>query len=206
MFAAVAAQAVPFIRSLPRPAPPVATDQPVQSVQGINPGQLNVKLLPDLIVTDVRIEDDQTAHFKVSNQGTADAVGPIRLSSDAYIGTRRAQQSPGGATLTANLAMGESRWIAVKGYSPIGESYYAGKDYSFPLSQATGFTAYVDAPVYGGGLWGGGDPSREFQQMFGGGGDKGPKCDATIGCIRELDETNNSFTAKGDALVKGKPE
>lgn len=161
---------------------------------------LKARLLPDLVITEVRVDGDSTAYFKVTNQGTADATGFIRVSATAYIGARPGSLQPVNLVGVENLAMGASKWVKAEGFGPWSEPYYVGKDYAFPLGKATAFTVSVDPPPVTSGLPGTG---------LGGGGWFGTdkkKCDSSYGCVRELNETNNSFRAEGDSIGRGKPE
>ncbi|HVF36962.1 MAG TPA: hypothetical protein VNA29_03360 [Sphingomicrobium sp.] len=194
----------PVVRSIP--VPPQVSVPVVEQVivrQG-EAGKLAVTLLPDLVVSEVRVEDDRTAHFKVTNQGTADVRRSFGISADAYIDSRRGEAPLGSGIGPDYLAMGESKWIAISGFSPTSEPYYVGKDYSFPLGKATAFTVRVDPPAASTGGFFGGGGGTDLQDMFGG-GKKAPKCDSN-GCIRESDETNNYLKVEGDAIIRGKPE
>ena len=208
MAAAAQVQVIRLPPMAPSPSPattasPSEAPAPILVVPQARPGELSVKLLPDLVITQVLVEDDRTAHFKVTNQGTADAKGSIRVSADAYIGTRRGESQLGGGPRIEGLAMGESKWVAISGFSPISEPYYVGKDYSFPLSKATGFSARVDPPVFNVGMLGGGDPLSGFAKLT---GSSPPKCYGERGCVLELDENNNGLIVEGDAVGHGKPD
>jgi hypothetical protein len=198
----VAAQAIQTVR-LPPVAPPPAT-RPVatQPVTMAEPGAIQANLLPDLVVTEIRIEDDSTAWFKVVNQGTADAIGQIRVFTNAH--DKTVWGEPGWPESFENLAAGESRWIKVSGYAIRDSgSYYPGKDTTFHLLKAATMSAHVDPPVYKGGGWFGTDPTKSLEDMM---NPKKPACNDKIGCIRELNEENNFLSLDAAAIGHGKPE
>ena len=207
LFILGAAQVIRAAPVAPRPIPPVSA--PVQAPQVVTPnvapegGQIRANLLPDLVVSEVRVEDDTTAWFKVTNQGTADAVGDIRVSADAYVGSRRG--GVGYLHSFTNLASGESKWVEIAGFAFSDGSFYPGRDYSVPLTKVTEFSAYVDPPVYsgGGGWFGSPDPSKSLEDML---DPKKPACNDKIGCIRELHEDNNGLKVDAAAIGHGKPE
>ena len=87
LFVLIAAQAAPMIR-IPPVAAPIARPVVTAPVPMAEPGAIMANILPDLVVSEVRVEDDTTAWFKVTNQGTADAVGRIRVFTGANIASR----------------------------------------------------------------------------------------------------------------------
>ena len=64
--------AVPVMR-----VPPPVTRAPNAAVAPNTAVQANI--LPDLVVSEVRIEDDHTAHIRITNQGTADVKGSFMV-------------------------------------------------------------------------------------------------------------------------------
>src|SRR5215210_2025020 len=177
----VAAQAVQMIR-LPPVAAPATRPVVTAPVPMAEPGAIKANLLPDLVVSEIRVEDDTTAWFRVTNQGTADAIGQIRVFTNANINSLRGE--PGWPESFNDLSAGESRWVKVSGFVARDDgSWYAGKDTSFHLTKATGISAHVDPPVNTSVGWMGTDPSKSLEDMM---NPKKPLCDNKVGCIREL--------------------
>ena len=196
--AALTGQAVQTVRIPPVAAPPpvMAPATPVTPV--IEPVQSNTqlaaRLLPDLVVKQIRIEGDSTIHVLVANEGTA-AAGQFMVNAWANIASHRLV-SPLRATVDS-LAQGESKWVAIGGFYDDDAPTYPPP--SPPqLSKATGVGAMADQPV---GSLGWADPTKSFWPSP----DK-PKCNAERGCVVELHEDNNSLILSGDAIVRGKPD
>jgi hypothetical protein len=150
--------------------------------------QLNI--LPDLVVSEVRIEDDHTAHIRITNQGTADAKGSIKVASSASRGYHRGYPFP---AFVSDLAAGESKWVTSSNYVDPDESFVPGKDMSLPLLSVTGFQATVDP----------GAPPQSMSDFLLHGKSS---CTAEAGCIHELDEKNNSRSFSGAEIGHGKPD
>ena len=165
------------------------------------PGMIRANLLPDLLVSEVRVENDSTAWFKVTNQGTADAVGNIMLFTVAYIDGLYAD--PPYPLGFENLAMSESKWVKVSGYALPTDRYSATGDKSFPLTQATAFTTNLDPKVSSSTGWfGTPQPGQSLDDML----TARKTCTEERGCIPELDEKNNRDKFAADRIGHGKPE
>jgi len=200
LFVLIAAQAAPMIR-IPPVAAPIARPVVTAPVPMAEPGAIMANILPDLVVSEVRVEDDTTAWFKVTNQGTADAVGRIRVFTGANIASRVGQPAyPDGFD---NLAMGESHWVRIAGYSVRGDSGYTGTDTSFALTKATAISAEVDPPINTSVGWFGTSTGMSPEDMM---NKSKSTCSQKIGCIRELNEDNNSFRVEASGIGHGKPE
>lgn len=206
LLALAAAQAVQVLRLPPiaAPGPAPAATVPVLPV---NPGRVSIRMLPDLIVSEIRVEDDNTAWARVTNQGNADAVGPVRVDGTA---TKNAYMS--GSTrepsVFENLPSGESKWVKLTDFMMPPEPYSpasATKDYHFALTSSVYLTVSVDPKVYRPGGWFGGPSEQEIADALAGRTTK-PACDAEIGCIRELDENNNYLQLKAPAIPRGNSE
>jgi len=175
--------AVPVMR-----APPAATRPPNAAIAPSTAIRANI--LPDLVVSEVRIEDDHTAHIRITNQGTADAKGSIMVESSVSRGYHVGNTAP---AIVTDLAAGESKWVIGSNYRDRDETYVPGKDMSMPLLEITRFRATVDP----------GAPPQSLDDYLLHG--KSP-CTAQAGCIRELDETNNSREFTADQVGHGKPD
>ncbi|MEP6982033.1 MAG: hypothetical protein ABI853_00120 [Sphingomicrobium sp.] len=175
--------AVPVLR-----VPPAVTRPPNAAIAPSTAIQANI--LPDLVVSEVRIEDDHTAHIRITNQGTADAKGWIQVESSVSKGYHRGYTLPAWVN---DLAAGESKWVTSGNYVDRDETFVPGKDMSMPLSTVTGFSATVDP----------GAPPQSMEDYLLQG--KSP-CTAQAGCIRELDETNNNRGFTADQIGHGKPD
>lgn len=185
LFFAMTQVAVPITRAVP---PPPVVRSPNATVAPSN--QIQANLLPDLVVSEVRIEDDNTAHVRITNQGTADAKGSIRVETSVWKGYHQGDTLP---RFVENLAVGESKWVTTGGYVDRTESYAPGKDMSIHLTAVDGFRATVDP----------GAPPQSVEDYLLHG--KSP-CTAAAGCIRELDEKNNFRSFTGSEIGHGKPD
>lgn len=191
VLAAAAAQAtVPIVR--PIIIPPVTTMPP--PIVAVPVDDVTVaRLEPDLVVKEIRIEGDTAVHVLVANEGTGPASN-IRVDTDAYIDGRRGEKMF--PDFLGSLDVGATAWVKVTGLVPMSEPYYVGKDYSFPLSKVNRVVVDVDPPP---------GPSWMSPPSGSPWGSPGPKCTAEHGCIKELNEANNSLEVKGDAIVRGVP-
>jgi hypothetical protein len=174
--------AAPVMRVPPVTRAPNAAIAPSTAIQA--------NILPDLVVSEVRIEDDHTAHIRITNQGTADAKGPIMVESSASRGYHLGNTLP---AIVTDLAVGESKWVTGSNYRDRDETYVPGKDMSMPLLAVTRFRATVDP----------GAPPQSLEDYLLHGKSS---CTAKAGCIRELDENNNSREFAADQIGHGKPD
>jgi hypothetical protein len=200
LFAMAVAQAVQTMQ-LPavRPAPPVSG-----IVVAPPTSDIRANLLPDLVVADIRIENDDTAWVRLANQGTGNAVGPIPLTVWAHEGSSRGQPAQFNYP-HEGLAAGEAEWVKVYGFRLLNPSYAAGADNVFHLAKANGIAATVDPKVSTStpsGNWG--VPGSSVLDSLPRPGK--PRCNEVIGCIRELNEDNNELQLEGDAVVHGAPD
>ncbi len=140
-------------------------------------------LLPDLIVSEVRVENDKMAHIRVTNQGTADAHGVFWVDMTAAINSRHGRTRP---EMITDLATGESRWIE-RGFTYEDAGTVPGIDYNLPLTEANRFWITVDPGV---------SPQSATDYLLHG----KSSCTADAGCIRELDERNNARSFGPDEI------
>ena len=157
------------------------------------PGQVaTLKVAPDLIVKEIRIQDDSRMHVLVANTGTG-PVGdyfPVRASVEL---AGQAYDVP--PTYAKPLAAGEEAWVT---FDKVGLS----------LTKAASATAAADQypepkPRSWLSLWPSPTGSYEawLRTMFP--AMKAP-CKEVKGCITEINESNNSFTVAG--VPRGTPE
>ena len=191
LFLAAAAQ-VQTIR-LP-PVPPASPTLPSPVViEPRSPAEVGVTLLPDLVVKQVRVENDAKLQVLVANQGHADAMGDIDVQGDGLIGTLVGHS----ATMTVrDLKAGEERWVAILGWETTDP--YRPATGGFPLGKVTRLTFEIDRP----------HAKSQFPVLVHISGVSGGKRDCNLerGCVRESDEANNKLSVEGDAIQRGTPE
>ncbi|MEO5772774.1 MAG: CARDB domain-containing protein [Sphingomicrobium sp.] len=133
---------------------------------------IRANLLPDLIASEVRVENDKVAHFKITNQGTADAKGSFRVAFSASGGSAREES-------ITDLAAGQSVWVE-RSFRPDRPSTVPGVDDSLLLTHVDHFFVEVDVgpPLI--------NPDPVGSLL------RGPSaCTNQRGCIIELNEKNN---------------
>ena len=142
-------------------------------------------MFPDLAIKKLRIDGD-TLHVLVVNQGKIRAKGPTRLTARAEMNGVRGEASP---ARIGTLKAGESRWVPLRNFSV--RSAASGLSAPvFALEGASLVSAALRPPS---------PTSRAVDRT-------GQDCDPTHGCIRDMDETNNSLTEAGSAISHGRPE
>lgn len=207
LLAVAAAQAVQTMRLPPlaAPAPAPAETMPVAPV---NPGRVSIRILPDLIVSEIRVENDNTAWARVTNQGNADVIGKVRVEGTA-IKNAYMSGSTQEPSMFENLLIGESKWVKLTDFLMRPEAYSSGsaaEDRHFALTSSVYLTVSVDPKIYRtGGGWFGGPSERDIADALAGKTTK-PTCDDKIGCIRELDENNNYLQLKAPDIPRGNSE
>lgn len=150
---------------------------------------IRANLLPDLVASEVRVENDKVAHFKITNQGTADAKGSFRVAFSASAGTRGYAREE----LITDLAAGQSVWIE-RSFRPDPPSSVPGVDDSLPLTHVDHFFVEVDL----------GPPLTNPDPV--GSLLHGPSpCTHERGCIIELNEKNNYASFGKDEIGQWPP-
>jgi len=146
------------------------------------PGQ-DLRTFPDIVIGDLRIDKD-TLYVLVTNKGEARAKGPIRITARAEA---NGVKSEAGAARISNLKGGESRWVPLTDFA-VKTASTTPSAAIFALDSASTVSAAVRLP-----------PPATLDRS-------GQGCVASRGCIQELDETNNGFSAAGSAIARGRPE
>lgn len=175
--------------SVPQPSPPVTAPVEVPPV-----AEVTARLLPDLVVKSVTVEGDSAVQVEIANQGTGPAVGEFGVGAMPVVD---GAEGRGGGVSVRDLAAGETRSVSIprSSFSFPGEVYYEGMKTKYLLSRASKVQAYVDPPVVTGTMFGPLVPKEVSA---------GTPC-TLRGCIRELDENNNSLSIEGDAIARGSP-
>lgn len=174
---------------LPPVAPSTSTPPRPPAVETVT-----ARLLPDLVVKEIRVENDSKMHVLVANIGTADAMDfPVRGSAE--ISGKSHELNPG---YVSSLAAGAQSWVLLTPAS------------STPLTAATSATAGADLLpeqqpestgffLPGFGIY----PGNEawLERTLPGYKDR---CAKPAKCVAELDETNNSYAIAG--VPRGTPD
>lgn len=176
--------------AIPRPAPSVSAP-----VEMASPGKVAIKILPDLVVKDIRADGETSLHVLVANEGTADAAGEFRVTADVYAKDKQGKPK---AVWLSGLKMGETRWVEMSPVAVKVGGFMPGGD-PFPVDKAERISATVDQQVLNLG-WN--DPTRTSNPW----GGSSLKCTEPFGCIRELNDANNSLIVEGSAISRAKPE
>ena len=135
------------------------------------------------------MENGKVAHFKITNQGTADAKGSFRVAFSASTGVRSSTPE---ASIT-DLAAGQSVWIE-RTFRRDPPSNVPGVDDSLPLTGVDYFFAEVDLgpPLI--------SPDPVGSMLH------GPSpCTNARGCIVELNEKNNFARFAKDQIGEWPP-
>lgn len=137
------------------------------------------RMFPDIAVKDMRIDGD-TLYIRLVNQGRGGARVPIEVMARA---ASHGMKSDEVQVRTPRLAAGESRWVALKGFSVRAASISAPV---FDLASASAVSAAAWLlPSTAGNL----DRS-------------GQRCGE---CSIDADEKNNVLNREGDAISRGSP-
>lgn len=184
LFLVLAAQ----VQTVHLPPVPPTTAPPPQAPQV---GTITARLLPDLVVREIRIENDSTMHVLVANQGTAAVTEMFAVNANAEIAGQdvAAYQS----AVVDRLAVGEQKWVQVNIWPSGGR-----------LTGASSASASVDSPYRrpdtGIHLNLGGILPRDVIAAM----EQRDRCTAERGCVVELDETNNGYAIAG--IPRGTPD
>jgi hypothetical protein len=172
---AQASLAAPVQMRRPPPHPPGQTVAP--------PMNTSVKLLPDIVIKEIRKDGPNGVRALVANEGSADESKPFSVVAWAQYRSRHGSSMP---RYAGPLKVGQSEWVRFEGFVPDGESWYPGKpqttlaDWETISVSADGYQA---PPPWSSGLPPGFDPTKK------------PECTPTYGCVVELDEHNNTLSA-----------
>ena len=140
----------------------------------------NERMFPDLAIKDLRIEGD-TLYVEVANIGKAEARVPILVAARAIANGAKSDLAE---VRTGRMAAGETRWVAIKGFSI---RTAASTPAVFSLDNATTVSAVVRLmPSSAGMLDRTGDGCQD--------------------CTAEADESNNVLTLSGASLKHGRPQ
>jgi hypothetical protein len=142
------------------------------------------QMFPDLAVKDLRI-DQGTLYVLVTNESKVRADGPIRITARAEANGIKSEAT---AARIGSLKGGESRWVPLSNFA-VKSASTARYAPIVTLDGASLISAAVRLPPPGSAV----DRS-------------GQGCTTSLGCIRELNESNNDFSAAGSDIARGRPE
>jgi hypothetical protein len=138
------------------------------------------RMFPDIAIGALSVDGD-TLYVQLTNKGRSRTEVPIQIAARANAGSVKSQLAE---ARTGPLKAGESRWVAIHGFSV---RTAATTPVVFALANATAVSAVARMlPPPGSSL------DRSGQQC----GD----------CTQDADQTNNSVIVTADALKHGKPE
>ncbi len=149
-----------------------------------------LRMLPDLVVKEIRIQDDRTMHVLVANTGTADVREPFAVRASVELSGASYDLKP---IYLAPIPSGGQAWASL---TTLG----------LPLKRATSAQAGADLlPEPKPGVfipW----PNvfAQYDAMFSAAFPEAKRCENVSGCIAELDESNNNFAVAG--VPRGTPE
>ena len=150
-----------------------------------------VRLKPDLVVKEIRIQNDRTMHVLVANIGTGGVAEPFPVRASVERSGTSYDLKP---SYSAPLAAGAEAWVTIDGTGyelTKASSATAGADLLPPPAEAKSYWALWPS-IFSGSSW---------SSLFPAG--KEP-CKKVDGCVVELDETNNSYAIAG--VPRGTPE
>ena len=166
---------MPMMRE-PRVAGPTAFEWRTMSQPHPNSDD---RMFPDIAVKDMRIAGD-TLYVRLANQGRRASQVPVMLVARAAENGMKTDEV---RVRTGRLAAGESRWVALKGFSVKSASISAPV---FDLASASAVSAAAWLlPSSAGALDRSGEGCGE--------------------CTADADETNNILTLKGASIGRGPP-
>lgn len=167
----------------------------VQTIRLPPPGPsevLTVKTRPDLVVKEIRIQNDRKMHVLVANTGTAAVSEPFAVRGSVEIEGASYDLQP---TYIAPIPAGGEAWAELTALGlPMtrAASATAGADL-LPEPKSRGSFAWWPNPMAG--------YDSAMRAAFP--GMKEP-CKAVTGCIAELDESNNNYAVAG--VPRGTPD
>ena len=154
---------------------------------------LTVQTAPDLVVKEIRIQDDRTMHVLVANIGTGPVGDYFPVRATVEIGGRSEDVPPG---YSPPLAAGAEGWVELR------------SNWTVRLTQASSATAGADQfpePKSGGGYPWWPNPMAGYDSAMRAAfpGMKEP-CRQVAGCVTEINEGNNNYAVAG--VPRGTPE
>ena len=154
-------------------------------------GVAEIKLAPDLVVKEIRIEGREKFHVLIANIGTGPVGQPFAVrGSFEYHGTNYDLKP----IYTEPMAAGEQRWVWLyPGWTPLNEaaSASAGVDL-LPEPKTGGSWVIWPNPFAGVDDW--------FRRMY----PDAKRCEVVSGCVVEINEDNNNYTVAG--VPRGTPD
>ena len=180
LFVAAAAQDAPVF--IPRPDPPSGPmPADFRTLSQPHPNMAPERSFPDLTIKDLRIDGD-TLYVMVANEGGKRAGGPISVTSLAEANGVRSEATP---ARIDKLAAGERRWVPLRQFS-VKSAAIGGSAPLVALADASRVSVTISQPPA--------VPSALDRT-----GQRRERTD------RDPDESNNSLTLAGDAIVRGRP-
>lgn len=182
---------LPLLILLASPAPAIFIPEPIirEIRQGPTPfaertlsqphPNSDDRMFPDLAIKDLRIDGD-TLYVRVANQARGATQVPVLVAARALSNGARSDLAQ---VRTTRLAGGESRWVALKGFS-IRTASTAQPVFALANASAVSAVARL-VPSTAGMLDRSGRGCQE--------------------CVTEMDETNNVLTLSGAAIGHGAP-
>jgi len=172
------------------PVAPLATPEPIMRETRILPmpyewhtlsqphPNSDDRMFPDIAVKDMRIDGD-TLYVRLVNQGRGGARVPILVVARAAANGIKSEEVQ---ARTPRLASGESRWVALKGFS-VKSAAISAPVFDRASSSAVSAAAWLTPST-----------ARNLDRS-------GQRC----GCSIDLDEKNNILSLNGNSIVHGRP-
>ena len=159
-----------------------------------SPQVLTVQTAPDLVVKEIRIQDDRTMHVLVANIGTGPVADYFPVRATVKVTGRSEDIQPG---YSPPLAAGGEGWVVLK------------TDWSVRLTTASSATAGADQfpepkPSGGGYRWWPNPMAGYDSAMRAAFPEMKEPCKQVAGCIAEINEGNNNYAVAG--VPRGTPE
>jgi hypothetical protein len=137
------------------------------------------RMFPDVAVKDIRIDGD-TLYVRLINQGRSGTRVPIAIAARAAVDGMKSDEIQ---TRTGRLAAGESRWVALKGFS-VKSAAISASIFDLASASAVSAAAWL-LPSTAGTLDRSGQGCGE--------------------CSIDADEKNNILSLKGNSIAHGRP-
>lgn len=153
---------------------------------------LTVKMLPDLVVKEIRIQDDNKMHVLVANTGTGAILEPFAVRASVEIAGTSYDLQP---QYIAPIAVGGQAWaeLTARGLPMTrAASATAGADL-LPEPKPRTSVAWWPNPMAG--------YDAAMRASFPG---MVEPCKVVTGCVVEIDESNNSYAVAG--VPRGTPD